>query len=118
MRMRRYSIWPRSPSRPIGPDPGDRKGSFEQLAVACRAGRAALDHHHELVPVLRLVALQVPVGPGYPVIADLELRPPDVHAAVGVGGGAKLELQDEVPGKLARGPELLDLPVLRGGRDH
>ena len=95
---------------------GSRRGELhpglEHLAVARGHGHAALDRHHDLVPPLGAVMLQVLVGPGEGVVPALELGAPDVDAAVGVGGGAELELEDEILGELAGGPELLNLPVL------
>src|SRR5262245_6164370 len=92
--------------------------ALEELAVAGRARDAALHLDHELVPLLRPVALQALVGAGEGVVAALQLRPAQVDAAVGERRGAELEPQLEVLGELARRPELLDLAVLGRRRDH
>src|SRR5207253_5645197 len=81
-------------------------------------GRAPLDHDLDLVPVLRLVFLQILVGAGHWVVAALELRLADENAAVGIDAGAELELEDEVLGKLFHGVELGDEPLLALGEVH
>ena len=118
MRIRRYSIWPRSPSTPIGPDAGSASASSSTSPLHVGVGHPAADRHHQLVPVLRPVALEALVGSREPVVAALQLRPAEVDAAVGVRRGAELELEHEVLGELARRPELLDLPVLGRRRHH
>ena len=80
-------------------------------------GHAVLHRDDQLVPVLRLVVLQVLERPGQPVVAALQLRSAHVDAAVGVGRRAELELEHEVVAELARRLELLDLAAL-GRRGH
>ena len=76
----------------------------------------AFDDDFNLVPVLRLVFLEVFVRAGEGVVAALELAAADEDAAVGVGGGAEIELEREVVGEVARGVDLLDAAACGGRR--
>src|SRR5258708_33591641 len=53
---------------------GDLERRFEHLAVARAVGDLALHDDDDLVPLLGLVLLELLVGAGDQVVADLELR--------------------------------------------
>ena len=106
--MRRYSIWPRSPSRPMGPVSGSLVGRFQHFAVARAMGRVALHRDDQLVPILRFVVLEILVRTGERIVAALELAAAQEYAAVGVGRSAKFQLEREVFGKVTSRIELLD----------
>ena len=73
----------------------------------------------QLVPILRLVVLEVLVRPGERVVAALELAAAEEDAAVGVRRRAKIELEREVAAKVARRGELLDAAAFgRRGDDE
>ncbi len=57
-RMLRYSICPRSASSPIGPVSGTFRLSVSSSPLQVRVRDRSFHHHHDFVPVLRLVLLQ------------------------------------------------------------
>src|SRR5208282_868561 len=96
---------------------GDIEGGFEHFAIASAERLAAADGDDDLIPVLRLVMLQMVVRPRDEIVAALQLRPANEDAAVGVGRGAEFQFQDEILGEFARGGDLLNLPKF-GRRGH
>ena len=101
IRIRRYSICPRSASRPIGPVGGSLAVEHQRLAVAGAGGRVPLHDDFDFVPILGLVVLQLLVRTGHEVVAALKLRPAQEDAAVGVHPGPELQLEMEVVRQLA-----------------
>ena len=110
--MRRYSIWPRSASRPMGPVAGSFNASLQDLPIAGAAGNAILHSDLDQIPILRLVVLQRLVGAHDEVVAALKLGIADEDAAVGVHRGTKLQLEDEIPWELLGGPKLAQVRTL------
>src|ERR1039457_2572354 len=116
--MRRYSIWPRSPSRPMGARFRNGKGGFEKLAVTGAAGHLALHDDLDLIPILGLVLLQVLVGSRHQVVPALKLWPTDENAAVGIDAGTEFELENEVLREFLHGVKLRDQSILPLGEVH
>src|SRR4051812_35461151 len=97
---------------------GKLEVALEELTVARRPRDPVRHRDDELVPILGLVVRQRGVRASETVIAALQLWAAQVDAAVGVGCGAELQLQDEVLGELTSCPDLLDLPAFRGRGHH
>ena len=87
---------------------------FENFAVAFAVGEVVVDGHDQVVPILRFVVFQFFVGAGDEVIAALKLRLAEEDAAVGVDGGAELQLEGEVAGEFFGGPELTEAGAFGG----
>src|SRR5262249_53980165 len=90
---------------------------LQHLAVAGAVSDVVLHHHHDLVPVLCLVLLQLLVRPGDQVVAHLQLRPAQEQAAVGVHRRPELQAQLEVLRELLHRPQLLALLAGLAGVD-
>ena len=82
-------------------------------------GHVVFHRDDQVIPILRAVVFQALVRSGQGVVATLELRLSDEHAAVGIRSRAELQLQHEVLGKLVRRPQLLTTaPFRRRGHDQ
>ena len=86
---------------------GHLKLSVEHFPVASAMSNAVFHNHNDFIPILRLIFFEVLPRTGENVVAALELRTANEHAAVGIGRGAELEFQNKILGKLAGGPCLL-----------
>src|SRR5262245_16698349 len=93
--------------------------TFEGFTVADGVRNAVLDRDDQLVPILRLIPLQVRERSGQCVIAALQLRTAAVDATVSIRRRAKFELQNEIVSELPRRPQLLNLAAFgRRGDDE
>ena len=79
---------------------------------------AVLHHHHDFVPILRLVVLKLFVRTSQRIVPALQLRLANEDAAVRVRCGAKLQLEREVFRELLRRPELRNPAAFRRRGDN
>ena len=91
---------------------------FQYLAVASAMGDVVFDVHFNLVPVLRLLALQIFIRSRNPIIPALELGITNEDPAIGIGCSSELKLQNKVSRKLPRRPHRLYAAPFRRGFYH
>ena len=97
---------------------GELQRGFQHFAVARAMGDAVGHRDDELVPLQRAEVREFQIRAGDEVVAGLELRAAQVHAAVRIRRGAELEFEDEVLRELAGRPQLLDAAAAgRSGGD-
>src|SRR4051794_9191738 len=97
---------------------GQLEGRFQQLAIACAASLVVSNGDHELIPILRMVILEILVRTRDEIVAALDLASANEDTAVGVRCRSKIEFQREVARKVASRCQLLNSASFGRSRDN